>query len=278
MLTLVKLRQCRTWHGAVLIELNRSYNATLSTFTPEPCAFRDILRRTGSLASGSAALWFLLRMPDAWTPVDVDILTPRLAFDEVVRLIENLIGSQAHNIYTRRPHDDPGPYTRRCTIQAGGFRIDIMESETESPFSVMLGYWSTHIMNGLTADSFWSAYPSLTLRGMGVENYCDTGGCHSVSITERPGRGFTLFEEGENVQFVDTKGDCGGFCACPNRNRFMGDGLTLKLSMLQETDEEFMLSLVGSYTVGWRLGWNPCGSSRCFIPGELETYCLQWVA
>ena len=278
MVTLVKLRKCRTWHGAVLIELNRCYNATLSTFTTDPFAFRDILRRTGSLVSGSAALWFLLRTPDDWSPVDVDILTPRLAFDPVVRLIQDLIGSQAQITFTRRPHGEPGPYTRRCTIHAGDFRIDIMESQTDSPFTVMMGYWSTHIMNGLMADSFWSAYPSLTLRGMGVENYCETGGCHSASMSECHGRRFTLFKEGENVQFVDPKGDCGGFSACPNRNRFMGDALTLKLSMLQETDEEFVQSLVGSYTVGWRLGWSACGSSRCFMPGELETYCLQWVA
>ena len=95
MFTLVKLRRCRSWHGAVTIELNQSYNASLSPFTTEPATFRDILRRTGSVASGSAALWFMLRMPDSWTPADIDILTPRRL------LLSNWLGDSSLGI-TRR--------------------------------------------------------------------------------------------------------------------------------------------------------------------------------
>ena len=94
MVTLVKLMKCPSWEQAAIIELNRAYDKTLSQFTTEPAEFRDILHRTGSIVSGSAAIWFLFRLPVTWKAADMDVFTPYGAFDQVVHLLEELVGHQ----------------------------------------------------------------------------------------------------------------------------------------------------------------------------------------
>lgn len=74
------LREDTYWLSAVTETLNRDYTRLLTPFTPDPDAFRSMLRDTGSIVSGSTALWFFLRMRTAWTPGDMDLVTPYASF------------------------------------------------------------------------------------------------------------------------------------------------------------------------------------------------------
>ena len=274
MVTLVKLKRCSSWRQASIIELNRSYDKMLSRFTSNPAEFRGILRRTGAIVSGSAALWFLFRLPVTWKAEDMEIFTPYGTLDEVVLLFEDLLGHHAMIPNTEVSDTLDFPFARRSTFQTDSFRIDIIESQTNSPFSLMTSYWSTHIMNALTADTFWSAYPSLTLRKIGIYTFNEDGGCGSLAMENYSKQGFKTFRKAEKSWLgIDGK-RCDGYVACPRRNRLLGDCFTLKLTMSQISEDNLNRALNGACTIGWILGSLPCGTDRCLVPGEHKSLCL----
>ena len=204
----------------------------------------------------------------------MEIFTPCGTLDEVVRLFEDLLGHQARMPNTEASDALDYSFARQSTIQTDSFRIDILESRTKSPFSLMTSYWSTHIMNALTADTFWSAYPSLTLRKIGIYSFNEDGGCSSLATDNCSRRGFKTFRKAEKSWFgIDAK-RCDGYLACPRRNRLLGDCFTLKLSMSQNSEDNLNRALNGTHTIGWTLGSLPCGTDRCLVPGEHKSICL----
>ena len=178
---LAVLEQDSQWQCAVLETLNRDYTKVLEPFTPDPESFRSMLRETGAIVSGSTALWFFLRTRTAWKPGDMDLITPLATFGTVVDHVMSLPG--AAEVYYK-PDDYrllPG-YGQRRRVRTNGGYIDIVQSGTASPFTVVSGYWSTHVMNALTADAFWSAYPAHTIKMLGIYNHTPRGGCYTSAV------------------------------------------------------------------------------------------------
>ena len=264
------------WHCAVLEALNRDYTKVLKRFTPKPERFRSMLRETGSIVSGSTALWFFFRTRTAWTPGDMDIVTPFSTFDNVVEHVMSLPG--AAEVYYK-PDDYrllPG-YGLRCRVQTNGGYIDIVQSRTASPFTIVSGYWSTHVMNALTADAFWSAYPAHTIRMLGIYNYTPMGGCYTSAVEKHLERGFQISSEDSFDLGLDLTRSCDAYIGCPQRDRVWGDQFTLKLPLRHRSVEDLMSTLEGTFTAGWRLGAPGCGGDRCLLGTQYRSYCLRWV-
>ena len=273
---LFSLEEDAHWHSSVLQALNRDYAAMLAPFTSNPAGFRNMLRDTGSVVSGSTALWFLLRKPTSWTPNDMDIVTPYSQYDDVLAYLMSLPGA----VHVHYVPDDyrylPGYYGRR-RIDIAGHVIDVVQSRTESPFTVVTGYWSTHLMNALTADAFWSAYPSHTMRMTGIVNWTPKGGCYSIAMEKHQQRGFSLDSTSRPAIGVDLTSTCDGYIGCPRRDRVWGDEFTLKIPLLHSSASDLIKSLPGTLTAGWYLGTSGCGNARCLLSSTYRSYCMQWI-
>ena len=264
------------WHTAVVEALNRDYTQVLAPYTDDPSAFRSMLRDTGSIVSGSTALWFFLRMRTTWTPGDMDLITPYATFDTVLAYIMSLPGA---NPVFYKPDDYlllPS-YCKRQRIRTPGGYIDIVQSRTDSPFTVVSGYWSTHVMNALTADAFWSAYPSHTLNMKGIYNHTPKGGCYTSAVDKHIERGFRISSEPEFALNVDIAHTCDGYIGCPRRYRVWGDQFTLKVPFAHASVPVLMKSMAGTFTAGWHLGAPGCGGSKCLSGADYHGTCLQWV-
>ena len=273
---LVRLVEEEGWHEAVVMELNRSYSKVLDPFTDNAGTFRAILRATGAVISGSTALWYLLRMPDAWTPRDMDIVTPYDTFNDMFDYLMSLPAA----VLIDEQADDyrllPGYYGRFRVRTSGGY-IDIRQSRSNTPFTVITGYWSTHVMNALTADAFWSAYPSLTLQGIGVYNHTPEGGTYTAAVERHRQRGFKISTGPELEHPIAIEVNCDNYVACPRRDRYWGDQFTLKVPLAHRSVQALMESMSGTHTACWRLGTPGCGNSKCLLGSEFRNYCVPWV-
>ena len=272
---LCALEKDASWQPAVRLELKRAYDKVLSPFTDEPDVFRSVMRDTGSVISGSTALWYLMRMPDSWTPNDMDIVTPYSSFSDVLSYLMTLPGATLIDEQADDYRFLPG-YCCRYRVRTTGGYIDILQSRTDSPLTVITGYWSTHVMNAMSADAFWSAYPSLTLAGIGIYNLTPEGGSYTYAVERHGQRGFRISSADDFVHDIDLGRTCDGYSACPRLDRVWGDEFTLKMPLTHDSVGSLMDSLVGTHTVAWRLGTPGCGNFKCLLDTDFRNYCVQW--
>ena len=126
-------------------------------------------------------------------------------------------------------------------------------------------------MNAITSDALYCAYPSLTLRSMGVRP------AHvGESSTSPPAEniGFTVFDHGCDVR--DGSRGCTGFVACAKRQRFFGDRGTFVVPLGKGTVGEGIAPLGVMGTAAWRLGGKECGNVRCVQRVSFNTGMLDF--
>lgn len=200
------------WHYLIKTFLARKLHIGLLPYVNDPPAFRDTMRRTHSVISGSFALDFALhgttRPPFAVSDLDVycgvanaitvieylrrkeSYLAVPLAFFPCVQWIDDYDGGIATVVRMLHPR---------------GSKIDIICSSRISALHPLSYFWSTAVMSFLTADGFCSAYHSLTERGISCIN-------PSREVTPRvkrcikkyETRGFIIDDFGGNQVRVDS--------------------------------------------------------------------------
>jgi hypothetical protein len=167
----------RNLRAQVPSHLTRAFHALLQHYFPDHIAFRQAMRDTGAVISGSSALAFIMR-DDHWTAKDLDIYVP--SGDAATRLFHHLesiqgfkhtvlrggmpakdyekVGSgcirRVHKFLKRQGADEAG--------QDMTLTVDLIESDTNSSVKPLTSFHSTLVMNYLTADSVVVLYPSLT--------------------------------------------------------------------------------------------------------------------
>ncbi|EIW62571.1 uncharacterized protein TRAVEDRAFT_108110, partial [Trametes versicolor FP-101664 SS1] len=133
-----------------------------------------ILRLTRSVISGSTALHVLdIDRASAWTPNDLDIYAPITAAAVVVNYLVTVEGYDV--VDSPAPAKYPYPSSRSgfnavAHLRRGDIEIDVIRSNTISALHPIPFFWSSHLMNYLTADSYCMAYPDDTLAGRGLLN------------------------------------------------------------------------------------------------------------
>lgn len=157
-------------------------HAALSPWIAHPLEFRDILRRTRSVISGSLAL--SVALDDQWRANDLDIYVPyRTPKSDVIAHIIDREGYHIQAVVARytpvaegdqiSPLDSIAGITRitkflKMSSDCKTTKIDLIESTDYNALTPILKFDSTWSMNWITADSITVAYPRLTLRHEGV--------------------------------------------------------------------------------------------------------------
>ncbi|KAI9067023.1 hypothetical protein FKP32DRAFT_1601418 [Trametes sanguinea] len=211
---------CRIADRTASHALTLRYHAALLPFVKNPSDFRNILRLTCSVISGSIALHVLdIDRASTWTPTDLDIYTPNYS---AIQIISYLCKIEGYNIVDHPDHYSfpAGGYDCIFHLRRGNSHIDVIQSNTRSALQPIPYFWATHVMNYLTSDSFCIAYPDLTLDGKSLLNpihlidrlHPSTTVIHNIHKYSE--RGYT-FRTRPTAWANDTTAPCNDPAACP---------------------------------------------------------------
>lgn len=270
--SLFALYHDEVWHEEVVEELNERYKVLLGKFVEDAEGFRQMMRKTGCVISGSAALWFLLGGPEHWLPRGLHLMTRDYNFFQVIAELRQLDGARMDPI---SPWGSPiAAYNCDVTVRTPKCTFRVFQSHYSCALCPIPFYWSTHLMNVLTADALYCPYPSLTLRNIGVYPAHAKGSIGGPRHREGDrDLAFTFHHQPSDVR--DGSKGCAGFVACSKRQRFFGDRGTFALPLGKGSVKDSVASLGIKGTAAWRLGGKGCGNVEClrwnaFDAGMLE--------
>lgn len=168
--------------------LVRRWHATLGKWIEKPVLFRDCMRHTKSVISGSTALAFVDGAD--WESQDLDVYTGRGRARDMV--LSHLIHIEGYKIDVvtgddeESPEPEVTPAYRNSQIksvtklskqvyckalkQDVTRRIDVIESVVQHSVSPILRFHTTTVINWITSDSINLAYPRLTFAHIGLVN------------------------------------------------------------------------------------------------------------
>ncbi|EIW60987.1 uncharacterized protein TRAVEDRAFT_98979, partial [Trametes versicolor FP-101664 SS1] len=129
-----------------------------------------MLRLTAAVISGSTALHVLdIDRAHTWIPNDLDIYTPAHTYQHVV---EYLVDHEHYKVLKTdraKPYSHTNPAINRVVhLERDDLDIDVIQSCNASALYPIPHFWSSHLMNYLSADGFCIAYPDYTLTGRGI--------------------------------------------------------------------------------------------------------------
>lgn len=180
--TLMVFRQAaKTVLHAVQSHINRRLSTAIAHAGIPSTILLQLLRESHSVISGSTSLHFMLPHDDrVWTPKDLDLYTNKSGYALVLSTLAQY-GYTIHKVYTG--------YTSRhgqedAAAEAFGFgvdrvinlqnecngSIDVIVSTEDSPYIPIFNFHSTALMNFISGDGFFCAYPRLTSKGISVVN------------------------------------------------------------------------------------------------------------
>lgn len=173
-----------SWSGDILHFANVSHAFQNIAFThlqsrykqlvrpyADPARLGLVLKESGAVISGSKALRFM-QWDETWECQDLDVYVPWVSFPELLwyfRDVEGYADVEGDTAQSAGINTGPNePYARLAGIDdiarlyKGSRRVDLIRSKTDSPLLPITYFWSTAVMNILTADYFAVAYPRLT--------------------------------------------------------------------------------------------------------------------
>lgn len=170
---------------------------TLRRWVDGPTELRDVLRNTGSVVSGSTALAYALDDNDKedWESNDLDIYTP--VGEPCQDVLRHLTEQEGFELQPRPNADVPGApppevdppidvlenyegsaaFSRlrnvyKLSKDRDGKKvcIDVIEARGTSAIIPIFRFHSSLVMNYISADALFMAYPTLTLSGEFIVN------------------------------------------------------------------------------------------------------------
>lgn len=165
------------WRWLTQSFLSRKYDIALRPYIIDPPAFRDALRQSHSVISGSFALEFGLH--GTTRPMfdfgDIDIYT---GIANAITIVEYLRQREGYlaiplAITPCLPWIDDYDGGIACVIRMlhpRRTKIDVICSARISALHPITYFWGTLVMSFLTADGYCSAYHTMTVRGIGCMN------------------------------------------------------------------------------------------------------------
>ncbi|KAI9069509.1 hypothetical protein FKP32DRAFT_1559579, partial [Trametes sanguinea] len=235
---------------------------------------RNVLLECQAVIGGSAALRYL--NPSAPLPVDYDLYVSSQRVQQVLRYLleteEYVIASDVHlrDDFVHRPKSgvDFWAYTagasRIIRLRRSDINIDIIVSgvrcDLDCPTVPIACSWTSLLMNYVCYNGFVCAYPTLTMRGLGLIQWDRVlhpsfpQGTDPLPLNTYMRRGFEFCQYAHEWD-LDKKGrirKCRSSWVCPVRERSFGDRGSLSLFFDGERAE-----FVGCGTV-WMFGGRPC--------------------
>ncbi|KAJ7441876.1 hypothetical protein FB451DRAFT_955794, partial [Mycena latifolia] len=146
-----------------------------------------MLKTTRSIISGSVALLMVTDLH--FEPGDIDIYVPTSQHDTALAIAERKLGFEARwsNVPT---YDNNSEIKTVVHLQKGEKWMNLIVVKGEEPTIAVFQFHSTLVMNYLTAFGLYCAYPTLTLKGLGVANLPAL-----LRDISSPGRSIECFEK-----------------------------------------------------------------------------------
>lgn len=262
------------------------WEKALRNFVANVTAFRDMLRASRSVVSGSLALWFVSGGAASWSPNDCDIYCPNGEAESISLFLRthadyvadekkpDFFRSEIRSLYddSDDPRINPSINSVLHLRQYAGRSIDIIESSSSSALEPLPRFWSTFLANYVSADTFCVSFPYTTLATRGcltlgdnviapvlraMEKYKDRGYLitdFTQNITPSIERGYPLIAEG-----------CDNNPYCPHVWRYFGDKWCLQYSFDEENGTSWPAD---EQTTRWRYGGTKC--ARCQRSSSFE--------
>lgn len=269
--SLARMSQDPSTRDLALNELHNTLLRLLAFFVPDPDAFCTMLTQTGSLITGQATLWFMLRAEGWRKPQSLKLVCPWDQFHNVLKYISAMPGAH-ESVYpeTMGYHggirvDVYGNHSHRLIQTNMGF-IELIQSAFGSAFHAIPFQSATHLMNVLTPSLFISPYPKLNLSRVTITSPLRT---HCLSPEERSfidEYKFTCHTSSTALGGLEET--CYNFPACCKRQRTFADEDCMVILMAVDSDPKLADTLLETQCTAWRLGGKACGNSRCILPRD----------
>ena len=135
-----------------------------SFFGTQAHDFHALLSSSNAIVSGSIALAYL-SWTDPWEPGDMDLYVGNSEYGKFIDALErDDLASPAVHITPHEPtrYQDGIKDVRRY-ITSAGQHLDVIRSATDNPAHPLLFFWTSIVVNFLTADGAVCVFPSSTL-------------------------------------------------------------------------------------------------------------------
>ncbi|KAH7906347.1 hypothetical protein BJ138DRAFT_1016379 [Hygrophoropsis aurantiaca] len=161
---------CRSHRIWVMQLLNRRKDQALLRFVSDPIHLLNTIRSTSSVISGSFALQFIVPAADfiEWQSSDMDIYTTGAGSGDLLALF--IKEGYATVTHVKHNHYSNPAIHAVTTLSKGRRSIDVVISRLNYSTFPIFYFHSTIVMNFITADSIFSAYPMLTANYRGLRN------------------------------------------------------------------------------------------------------------
>lgn len=269
-------RTSQSFRTRVRSYLARRFNNLLKYWVAKPIVFRDLMRETNTVVSGSTALAFALGQD--WGSKDLDLYTP--FGTPCAKILKYLIKTEGYNLDLEREgeileHEYFSPETAfhmrivhklKKTIYPNDDetaepqvrRIDLIESSSASAVVPIFRFHSTAVMNWIGADYLFMTYPKLTMnmKSLVNETIRQPAEKEEIWINKYSARGFTF------VRGIRALGEpCNAACPCIRRN-------TLDVGCLSAQFGDNEKAVQQPPEVQWEVltggAWKRCPNPLCF--------------
>ena len=148
--------------------LRDRFRGLVRPFFSDVTAFSDLLRKHGAVISGSLALYYLVPS-EHWFPNDMDIY---VSYEEFPRFI-HVVDTHPSVLFIRTPQstvstsDSLDIAEVRRYLTPSNRAVDVIRSRRSNPAFPLPAFWTSLLVNYVTPDSIFSAFPRMVFNGKG---------------------------------------------------------------------------------------------------------------
>ena len=292
-ITLATLRRCNLYEQMQIASSNTTNNKIVKDYLHNRLkligeawfdngdTLLEILRSCNALISGDVVLQFLLPQTGSrWYPLHLDIYVSMAYRTSMYRLLEM---QGYHNINERVPSYWLQSYStiaRLATFARGSRIIKITTSTSTVPCPPIFELENTALMNLISHDRIYCAYPTLTFRGMAIINpgplytssFCTS---NMQTLLRYRQRGFVYTNCHRNTNIC---------VPCPSVTRSLADanGVWWDFTEMVQVHDcpRDIFNTFGIIDCHWTLGGPICGCPQTLVLPEVrvvenESYVLS---
>lgn len=267
---------CKFNQQQIRIYVDQKLRYAIQPFFKHPSEFLDILIQTDSIISGSFALAFMIPIEvDGWHPKDLDLYTEGKSAERIIRFLKKSgfvsVKSKGINATYFETPDIKSIITYSHTETKR--QIDLIISATTAAESPIFRFHSTMLMNWISGNALFSAYPNLTSSKRGLLNPItfiapDLPPAHVVKCLQKyADRGISL--RLRPTAWKDDKHICKQSMICPQTSRSTRDSGCFRYTFRSSEEWGFLgtgydhaVSSARNKTVIWYLGGFTCSGEE----------------
>ncbi|KAJ7698794.1 hypothetical protein B0H16DRAFT_1749579 [Mycena metata] len=250
----------------------------------DPIAVLEALGVTRSVISGSVPVAAMF--PGQFEPNDVDIYTAEPEETAMLAIFRDQLNftvvKQARIVYPKHM-----AISRIYWLTEGKAKVNLIIVKGGNALAAIFQFHSTLVMNAISVDGLFCAYPELTLKGMSLVNSSFIVGEEqekraAICIEKYESRGFAFITEYKITEVGElTDHKCRENANCPGTVRRLEDGHSLFYPLNAHKEEEDRKADATFYTedglntVEWCLGGRECYGEDAWTQGFVTSMVLK---